>query len=92
MRRDLEATAPQPAPPAPTSGAAPAPRLLHPLDATLVQDLNVLADPLTGALPAPIRRIIRAAADARRASMRATARRLMADDSAPATGRAPTRA
>jgi hypothetical protein len=75
VARDLAATpatpapdtAPQDATPAPTSGARPAPRLLHPLDPRLIQDLNVLADPRTGALPAPLLRAIRAAADHRRA-------------------------
>jgi hypothetical protein len=37
------------------------------LDTRTVQDLNVLADPVTGALPAPLLRAIRAAADHRRA-------------------------
>jgi hypothetical protein len=94
VRRDLAATepttAPQDAPPPATSGATPAPRLLHPLDPSLVQDLNCLMDPRTGALPDPIRRYLRAAADGRRASMAATARRIVAEEratAAPATGR-----
>lgn len=71
VARDLEAPpAPEQAPPAPTSGAGPAPRLLYPLDPALIQDLNVLADPHTGALPAPLVRAIRAAADHRRAMWR----------------------
>jgi hypothetical protein len=80
VARDLEAPpapeqAPQAAPPAPTSGALPAPRLLYPLDPALIQDLNVLADPHTGALPAPLVRAIRAAADHRRATWHAMAQR-----------------
>ncbi|MFJ8146962.1 hypothetical protein ACIQ6R_18070 [Streptomyces sp. NPDC096048] len=75
-----------------TSGAAPAPRLLQPLDPRTVQDLNCLMDPRTGALPEPIRRIIRAAADARRTSMRTTAHHLTTEDAPPTTGRAPVRA
>lgn len=78
VRRDLRATeapaAPVPAspaaPPAMTSGAAPAPprtRLIWELDPRLIQDLNVLVDRRTGALPAPLAHIIRAAADRRRA-------------------------
>ncbi|MGW0134842.1 hypothetical protein [Streptomyces sp. NPDC003299] len=59
-----------------TSGASHTLRLLHPLEPALIQDLNVLADPRTGALPAPLRRIIRAAADHRRAKLRAIARRI----------------
>ncbi|MGW3511191.1 hypothetical protein [Streptomyces sp. NPDC000994] len=69
-----------PAPPAPTSSNARAPRLLHPLDPRTIQDLNVLADPRTGALPAPVVRIIRAAANARRADMRATVHRIAAEE------------
>lgn len=76
VARDLAATpAPQDAPPAPTSGARPAPRLLHPLDPRLIQDINVLADPHTGALPAPLVRAIHAAADHRRATWHAMAQR-----------------
>lgn len=73
-----------------TSGNPPAPRLLHPLDPSLIQDLNCLMDPWTGALPAPIRRYLRAAADARRTSMAATAHRIATEHrttTAPATGR-----
>jgi hypothetical protein len=74
VARDLDATsAPQTAPPTPTSGARPAPRLLHDLDPRLIQDINVLADPHTGALPAPLVRAIRAAADHRRATWNAMA-------------------
>jgi hypothetical protein len=78
VARDLAATpapaeAPQTAPPTPTSGARPAPRLLHPLDPRTIQDLNVLADPRTGQLPAPLLRTIRAAADHRRAIWNAMA-------------------
>jgi hypothetical protein len=78
VARDLAAPpapaeAPQTAPPAPTSGARPAPRLLHDLDPRLIQDINVLADPHTGALPAPLVRAIRAAADHRRATWNAMA-------------------
>ncbi|MGW6518559.1 hypothetical protein [Streptomyces sp. NPDC054962] len=94
VARDLAAPqAPQAAPPEPTSGAPLAPRLLHPLDPALIQDLNCLADPRTGALPEPIRRIIRAAADGRRASMRATAHRIAEEEERqPSTGRGPVRA
>ncbi|GGW68043.1 helix-turn-helix domain-containing protein [Streptomyces griseoloalbus] len=95
-----ERTTPTPAAPmertTPTaSGDTPTPRLLHPLDPAFVQDLNCLMDPRTGALPEPIRRIIRAAADGRRASMRATAHRLATTQRTsepPTTGRAPARA
>ncbi|MFE1070983.1 helix-turn-helix domain-containing protein [Streptomyces sp. NPDC058783] len=58
-----------------TSGEVRTPRLLHPLDPHTVQDLNCLMDPSTGALPEPIRRILRAAANARRTTLRATAHR-----------------
>ncbi|MFF4962990.1 helix-turn-helix domain-containing protein [Streptomyces sp. NPDC001222] len=84
VARDFDAT-PAPAeappaapaaPPAPTSGAPSAPRLLHPFDPALIQDLNVLADPRTGALPSPLLRAIHAAADHRRAKMRAAAAHL----------------
>ncbi|MYR46611.1 hypothetical protein [Streptomyces sp. SID5910] len=61
-----------------TSGVVRAPRLLYPLDPTLIQDLNVLTDPRTGALPDPIRRYLRAAANARRTTMRTTAHHLAA--------------
>ncbi|MGW2130442.1 helix-turn-helix domain-containing protein [Streptomyces coelicoflavus] len=88
-----------PAPPAPvertitlTSGATATPRLLHPLDPHTVQDLNCLMDPRTGALPEPIRRILRAAADARRSTMRATAHRYATEERTAETGRAPGRA
>ncbi|WP_053913669.1 hypothetical protein [Streptomyces sp. TP-A0875] len=64
------------APPTPTSGNPRAPRLLHPLDPRTIQDLNCLMDPRTGALPAPLVRLLRSAADARRTSMRATAHRI----------------
>ncbi|MGC0427626.1 hypothetical protein RKD32_003981 [Streptomyces sp. SAI-195] len=62
-----------------TSGEVRAPRLLHPLDPHTVQDLNCLMDPRTGALPEPIRRILRAAANARRTTMRTTAHRIAAE-------------
>jgi len=77
---DAPNTAPQDAPPAPTCGAPPAPRLIHTLDPRLIQDLNVLIDRRTGALPAPLARAIRAAADHRRAKMRATAHRISAEE------------
>jgi hypothetical protein len=67
--------APPTAPPAPTSGARPASRLLHPLDPALIQDINVLADPRTGALPASLLRAIHDAAERRRATWDAMARR-----------------
>ncbi|MCX5266072.1 helix-turn-helix domain-containing protein [Streptomyces sp. NBC_00199] len=98
VARDLDAPpapaeAPQIAPPAPTSGDPRAPRLLHPLEPALIQDLNCLADPRTGALPEPIRRIIRAAADGRRADMLAAARRIADEEERqPSTGRGPVRA
>ncbi|MFB7461702.1 hypothetical protein [Streptomyces sp. NPDC056188] len=75
-----------PAPPAPTSGNARTPRLLHPLDLRTIQDLNVLMDPRTGALPAPLARIIRAAADHRRTAMQAVAHRYAAEDAPPRPG------
>jgi hypothetical protein len=76
VARDLAApAAPETAPPAPTSGAPRAPRLLYPLDPRTIQDLNVLTDPHTGALPAPLIRAIRAAADHRRAQWHAMAQR-----------------
>lgn len=98
VARDLDAPpapaeAPQTAPPAATSGAPLAPRLLHPLDPALIQDLNCLADPRTGALPEPIRRIIRAAANGRRASMLATVHHIAQEEERqPTTGRGPGRA
>ncbi|UIX33559.1 helix-turn-helix domain-containing protein [Streptomyces sp. GQFP] len=86
VARDLEApapaaapqTAPQAAPPAPTSGASPAPRrpsLIKELDPRLIQDLNVLVDRRTGALPAPLDRIVRAYADRTRAAWSAAMER-----------------
>jgi hypothetical protein len=95
-----ERTAPEPAvqperTTAAASGAAPTPRLLHPLDPALIQDLNCLMDPRTGTLPEPIRRILRAAANGRRTSMRTTAHRLTTMERTsepPASGRAPERA
>jgi IS30 family transposase len=77
VARDLAATtatpapdtAPQDATPAATSGARRAPWLLHDLEPALIQDLNVLTDPRTGALIEPVRRYLRAAARAVRADM-----------------------
>ncbi|MFJ9892706.1 hypothetical protein ACIQPR_05170 [Streptomyces sp. NPDC091280] len=74
VARDLEVPvapteAPQPAPPAPTSGAPVAPSLLYDLEPALIQDLNVLHDARTGAMIGPVRRYIRAAANARRADL-----------------------
>ncbi|MFB6846219.1 helix-turn-helix domain-containing protein [Streptomyces sp. NPDC056373] len=91
VARDLDATAPaataapapQTAPPAPTSGAPRAPFLLHELEPSLIQDLNVLTDHRTGTLYAPIRQYLRAAADARRAAMRAWIERQCATEDAP---------
>ncbi|MGD6762060.1 hypothetical protein ACOKM5_24305 [Streptomyces sp. BH097] len=74
--------APQDAPPAPTSGAPLAPRLLHDLEPSLIQDLNMLCSG-TGALPEPIRRYLRAAADARRADWRARLEHRAAADAPP---------
>lgn len=79
----------------PTSNNRPAPRLLLPLDPDLIQDLNVLRDPRTGALPAPLRAMLRTAADARRTTMRATVHRIAAEERTtgrPPSGRAPGRA
>ncbi|MFE7017719.1 hypothetical protein ACFVAQ_46015 [Streptomyces sp. NPDC057651] len=81
VRRDRAATeappapdpapaAPDPAPPAPTSGATRAPFLVRDLAPELIQDLNMLADPRTGQLPAPLARMLRAAADQARAAWR----------------------
>ncbi|MGW1158442.1 helix-turn-helix domain-containing protein [Streptomyces sp. NPDC002513] len=87
VARDLSATpaptaatppaplAPDDAPAAATSGAHPAPRLLHELEPSLIQDLNVLTDPHTGQLLAPLRQYIRAAATHRRAALRRVAQR-----------------
>ncbi|MEH0470867.1 helix-turn-helix domain-containing protein [Streptomyces sp. B21-097] len=83
VARDLDAPAapaeaPQTASPAPTSGAAPAPRrpiLIKELDPRLIQDLNVLVDWRTGALPAPLDRIVRAYADRTRATWHAALER-----------------
>ncbi|MFD8611063.1 helix-turn-helix domain-containing protein [Streptomyces sp. NPDC059631] len=58
------------APPAPTSDDRPAPPrtiLLKPIAPALTRDLNVLLDRRTGALPAPLDRIVRAYADRERA-------------------------
>ncbi|MFJ5143294.1 hypothetical protein [Streptomyces sp. NPDC088707] len=69
VANDLAApVAPDPAPPAPTSGDPTAPPIHFNLPRTLVQDLNVLADKQTGELPAPLVRAIHAAADRRRAA------------------------
>lgn len=73
VRRDLDATTQHAAPPAPTSGATPPPRhptLVKELDPRLIQDLNVLVDRRTGALPSPLDRIVRAYADRTRAEWR----------------------
>src|SRR5690606_11723807 len=64
-------------------------------DPDLIQDLNVLRDPRTGALPAPLRAMLRTAADARRTTMRATVHRIAAEERTtgrPPSGRAPGRA
>jgi len=84
VARDLEAPtapaeAPQPAPPAPTSGAPVAPSLLYDLEPALIQDLNVLHDARTGALIGPVRRYIRAAANARRADLLRVAQQICAE-------------
>ncbi|MGW2933961.1 helix-turn-helix domain-containing protein [Streptomyces sp. NPDC001156] len=78
---DAPVDEPQDAPPHPTSGAPRAPQLLHALPPWLIQDLNVLTDPRTGRLPAPVARAIHTAAEARRATMRANLER---HDIAPA--------
>lgn len=70
-----EPPAPVDAPPTLTSGERPAPRLLHDLPGWLVQDLNVLMDPRTGALPGALLRAIHAAAEERRATWCASAER-----------------
>jgi hypothetical protein len=58
-----------------TSGAGPrTPQLVRELDPRLIQDLNVLMAG-TGALPAPVARVIRAAANERRAAWNAMAQR-----------------
>ncbi|MFF8095700.1 hypothetical protein [Streptomyces sp. NPDC016675] len=75
-----------------TSGDTRAPRLLHDLDPRTIQDLNCLMDPTTGELPAPLVRAIRAAADARRTTLRAIARRFADEERTAETGRAPVRA
>ncbi|RMB83662.1 helix-turn-helix domain-containing protein [Streptomyces shenzhenensis] len=85
VARDLEAPtapaeAPQTAPPAPTSGVPRAPRLLYDLEPALIQDLNVLTDPHTGALIAPVRAYLRAAANGRRTALREVARSIGAAD------------
>jgi transposase len=81
VARDLEAPvapteAPQPAPPAPTSGAPVAPSLLYDLEPALTQDLNMLHDARTGAMIEPVRRYIHAAANARRADLLRVAQRI----------------
>ncbi|MFC8199930.1 helix-turn-helix domain-containing protein [Streptomyces sp. NPDC057298] len=88
VARDLEAPAPadapQTAPSAPTSGATPAPRrptLIKELDPRLIQDLNVLVDRRTGALPEPLDRIVRAYADRTRASWSTAWERCASTDS-----------
>ncbi|GHC44398.1 MULTISPECIES: helix-turn-helix domain-containing protein [Streptomyces rochei group] len=92
-----ERTTPAPAP-APerttptTSGNTRTPRLLHDLDPRTIQDLNCLMDPRTGALPAPLVRAIRTAADARRTTLRAIAARFGDEERTAETGRAPARA
>lgn len=65
---DLLATlAPPAAPPTPTSGDPLTPRLLFRLTPQLIQDLNMLHDPLTDELPAPLVRAIHEAANRKRA-------------------------
>jgi hypothetical protein len=89
VARDLRATeapqaptpAPHTAPPAMTSGAPFKTRLIRDLDPELIKDLNVLTDRRTGRLPAPLARIIRAAADQRRAAWLSTVQRR--DETAP---------
>ncbi|MEU8950911.1 hypothetical protein [Streptomyces sp. NPDC048489] len=63
-----------------TSGAAVAPRLLHDLDPRLIQDLNVLVDRETGALPAPLAHILRTAADRRRTALQDLAHHLTTEE------------
>ncbi|MEU8805042.1 helix-turn-helix domain-containing protein [Streptomyces anthocyanicus] len=92
-----ERTTPAPAAPVErtitlASGETATPRLLHPLDPHTIQDLNCLMDPTTGDLPEPIRRILRAAANARRTTMRTTAHRFAAEERTAETGRRPVRA
>ncbi|MBZ6258143.1 helix-turn-helix domain-containing protein [Streptomyces olivaceus] len=95
--QETERTTPTPAAPAErtvtlTSGVRRAPRLLHDLDPRTIQDLNCLMDSTTGDLPEPIQRYLRAAADARRATMRTTMHRIAADEPTAETGRTPVRA
>lgn len=89
----VRTTTEQPECTTPTTSENPrAPRLLHDLDPRTIQDLNCLMDSRTGALPEPIRRYLRAAADARRTSLRATAHRIATEDAPPTTGRRAGRA
>ncbi|MEV6667559.1 hypothetical protein ACIP96_30500 [Streptomyces nigra] len=80
VRRDLDATASTTATPAPTSGAPIAPYLLYDLEPSLIQDLNVLTDARTGALIPPVRRYLRAAANARRADLLKVAHQIGAEE------------
>ncbi|MFE9309498.1 hypothetical protein ACFYM5_17635 [Streptomyces sp. NPDC006706] len=66
---------PDTAPPPPTSGAPRTPRLIHDLPGWLIQDLNILTDPVTGRLDEPVARTIHTAAEQRRATWRANAER-----------------
>lgn len=74
-----------PAPPIPTSGNPVKPWLVHDMDPRLVQDLNILIDPRTGRLPAPLERAISIAAAARRAAWRGSESSQARDDRATAS-------
>jgi hypothetical protein len=92
-------TAPEPTTPTPAERTTPAtsetprtPWLLRDLEPDLIQDLNILRDPHTGALPAPLRTMLRTAADARRTTILANAQRLADEQEQRTTGRGEGRA
>jgi hypothetical protein len=69
----------------PTSGNPVKPWLVHDLNPRLIQDLNLLVDPRTGRLPAPLERAVTIAAAARRAAWRGSESSRARDDRATAS-------
>ena len=88
IRRDIDAIRATPTPPdtpPPLTSSAPrAPWLIPDLPAWLIQDLNILTDPYTGQLAAPVAHAIHTAAEERRATWRTNMERRARHDTATA--------